>query len=44
MKLRKQSKRMIFSSVDTITHIAGLKEKFVAYQKFLRFDPSHAKT
>lgn len=40
----KQSKRTIFASIDTLSQIAGLKEKFLAYQKFLRADPTHAKT
>jgi trehalose 6-phosphate synthase/phosphatase len=44
LKTSSQSKRKIFASVDTLSHIAGLKEKFLSYQQFLRADPSHAKT
>lgn len=44
IKSGKKNKRMIFASIDTLSQIAGLKEKFLAYQSFLRADPSHAKT
>lgn len=44
LKTTKQTKRMIFASIDTLSQIAGLKEKFLGYQQFLRSDPSHAKT
>lgn len=44
MKSVRKSKRIIFASIDTLSHIAGLKEKFLAYQKFLQADPSHSKT
>ena len=38
-----KSKRIIISYIDTLSQIAGIKEKLFAYQKFLRSDPSHAK-
>lgn len=44
IKGAKKLKKKIFSSVDSLTPIAGLKEKFLAFQQFLRADPSHAKT
>lgn len=39
----KESKKKIISSVDSFSHIAGIREKLEAFQLFLRSDPSHAK-
>mmetsp|Transcript_22512 Transcript_22512/g.25888 ORF Transcript_22512/g.25888 Transcript_22512/m.25888 type:complete len:159 (+) Transcript_22512:361-837(+) len=40
----KKAKVTYISYIDTLSQIAGIKEKLLAYQSFLRADPSHAKT
>lgn len=43
MKLTKKKTKYIISSIDTLSHIAGIKEKFLAFRQLLRRNPSLAK-
>ncbi|CAI2372636.1 unnamed protein product [Moneuplotes crassus] len=42
LKTCKRKTKTIISSIDTLTHIAGIKEKFLAFQKLLRMNPALA--